>query len=74
MRIIITRIFLFGGIGLAAFSFFLAIPPENFGSAPRMPFAAVTFILGVITAFLSAVVFEVLPQKNRRDEKQTKAR
>jgi len=69
MRKIITRMFLFGGIGLAAFSFFMAIPPEEFGSAPRMPFAAVTFIVGVITAFLSAVVFEVLPQKSRRDGK-----
>lgn len=69
MRMFITRVFLFGGIGLAAFSFFLAIPPEDFGSAPRMPFAAVTFILGVISAFLSAVVFEILPQKNRRLEK-----
>ena len=74
MRIVITRLFLWGGIGLAAFSFFLAIPGEDFGSAPRMPFAAVTFILGVITAFLSAVVFEVIPQKTRRDEKPTKAR
>ena len=69
MRTIITRIFLYGGIGLAAGSFFLAIPPENFGSSPRMPFAAVTFIIGVITAFLSAVVFEVLPQKHRHNQK-----
>lgn len=69
MRKIITRMFLWGGIVMAAFSFFLAIPPEEFGSAPRMPFAAVTFIVGVITAFLSAVVFEVLPQKDRRDSK-----
>jgi hypothetical protein len=69
MRTVITRIFLFGGIGLAAFSFYMAIPPEQLGSAPRMPFAAVTFILGVISAFLSAVVFEVLPQKHRHNQK-----
>jgi len=68
MRKLITSIFLWGGIGLAAFSFFLAIPPEDLGSAPRMPFASVTFILGVITAFLSAVVFEVLPQKRRHEK------
>ena len=66
MRKIITRLFLWGGIGMAAISFFMAIPPDNFGSSPRMPFASVTFILGVITAFLSAVVFEVIPQKRRR--------
>jgi nitrate/nitrite transporter NarK len=66
MRNIFTRLFLWGGIGLAAFSFFLAIPPEDFGSSPRIPFAAVMFIIGVMTAFLSAVVFEVIPQKRRR--------
>ncbi len=66
MRIIITRIFLFGGIGLAALGFFMAIPPEHFGSAPRMPFAAVMFITGVISAFSSAIIFEVLPSRNKR--------
>ena len=66
IRTIITRLFLWGGIGLAALSFFMAIPPEDFGSSPRMPFASVTFIVGVITAFLAAVVFEVIPQKRRR--------
>ena len=64
MRKKITSLFLVVGISLAAVSFFLAIPPSSIGSSPKMPFASVTFILGVIMSFLSAVVYELTPGKD----------
>jgi hypothetical protein len=71
MRTIISLLVLLGGIALAVVSyFFLAAPlgqstnPEF--SNPRLPFAPALFILGVILVFLSAVTYELLPEKKDR--------
>ena len=64
MRKQLTLLCLVAGIGLAGVSFFMAIPAEPFGSSPKVPFASVFFIVGVGLAFLSAVVYELTP--NRR--------
>lgn len=59
------------GLGLAVVSyFFLAAPlgvsaDESF-SNPRLPFAASLFILGVVITFLSAVVYELIPDRRNR--------
>ncbi len=63
MRKTMTLLFLVAGIGLAAVSFFMAIPAEPLSSSPRVPFASVFFIAGVGIAFLSAVVYELTPGK-----------
>ena len=63
MRKTLTLLCLLAGIGLASFSFFMAIPADPFGSSPKMPFASVFFIVGVMLAFLSAVVYELTPAK-----------
>jgi hypothetical protein len=63
MRKTLTLICLLSGIGLALASFILAIPSEPLGSAPKVPFASVFFIVGVMLAFLSAVVYELTPDR-----------
>ena len=63
MRRTLTLFCLLAGIGLAAVSFFMAIPSDPFGSAPKIPFASVFFIAGVGIAFLSAVVYELTPAR-----------
>lgn len=63
MRKTLTLLCLLAGIGLASVSFFMAIPADPFGSTPKMPFASVFFIVGVMLAFLSAVVYELTPGK-----------
>ncbi len=69
MRKLLTALFLVGGISLAGLSFYLAMPPTHLGNSPKMPFAAGTFVVGVIITFLGPVVFEVFPQKRDRSEK-----
>ncbi len=63
MRKNMTLLCLAAGIGLASVSFFMAIPPEPLASSPKVPFASVFFIAGVCLAFLSAVVYELTPDK-----------
>lgn len=63
MRKKITLAFLIACIGLAAVSVYLAIPAVSWGSSPKMPFAAVTFIIGVMGSFISAIIYEILPTK-----------
>jgi hypothetical protein len=63
MRKTLTLLCILAGIGLAAVSFFMAIPADPFGSTPKMPFASVFFILGIMLAFLSAVVYELTPAR-----------
>ena len=63
MRKTLTLLCLLAGIGLASVSFFMAIPGDPFGSTPKIPFASVFFIVGIMVAFLSAVVYELTPVK-----------
>lgn len=63
MRKTLTLLCLLAGIGLASVSFFMAIPSDPFASSPKLPFASVFFIIGVMLAFLSAVVYELTPAK-----------
>ena len=61
MRKKMTLLCLLTGIGLAVASFIMAIPADPFGSTPKVPFASVFFIVGVMLSFLSAVVYELMP-------------
>ncbi|MFQ5879861.1 MAG: hypothetical protein ACE5IZ_06805 [Dehalococcoidia bacterium] len=68
MRLFLTVLTLVAGVALAVVSyFFLAAPlghPSNEGfSNPRVPFAALLFVLGVMLMFISAVVYELLPDR-----------
>jgi len=60
------------GFGLQAVTYlFLATPigrpTDDSFSNPRIPFAPVLFILGVVLVFLAAVVYEVLPEEKHHD-------
>lgn len=55
------------GLGLAVAGFLLAAPIGPASSPaisdPRLPFAPVIFISGVMLSFASAVVYEIVPSK-----------
>ena len=58
------------GFVLQAVSYFalaapLGIPTDVSFSNPRVPFAPVIFILGVMLVFLSAVVYELMPEEKK---------
>lgn len=58
-----------GGLVIQAVSYFalaapLGIPTNPTYSNPRLQFAPVLFIGGVMLVFLAAVVYELLPDKN----------
>lgn len=59
------------GITLAMVSYLLLAAPlgqplsESY-SNPKVSFAPLLFLLGVLLAFLSAVVYELLPEARRR--------
>ena len=61
-----------GGFVLQAVSYFLlatpwANPPTSpIYSNPRVPFAPVLFILGVMLVFLAAVAYELIPEREGR--------
>lgn len=65
MRRTLTLVFLIGGVALMVVSyFFLATPWGTTGvefSNPRLPFAPVLFLIGVLAALSSAIVYEVYP-------------
>lgn len=61
---------LIAGVGLAVISYFflaapLGTPTSDSFSNPRVPFAAGFFVLGVVITFLSAVVYELIPDRRR---------
>lgn len=69
MQVPLSLLTLAVGVILALVSYFflatpLGIPVNEEFSNPRMPFAAGLFVLGVLLVFLSAVVYELLPQEN----------
>jgi|APSaa5957512622_1039677.scaffolds.fasta_scaffold266165_2 hypothetical protein len=65
MRTTLAVIVLILGLGLAVAGFFLAAPigatvsPEV--SNPRLLFAPGIFVIGVVLFFLSAIVYELVP-------------
>jgi hypothetical protein len=71
MRVAITLLMVIGGFVLQAVSYFwltapIGIPTSPVFSNPRLPFAPLLFILGVILVFLAAVVYELLPGREHR--------
>ena len=67
MRGLLTILTLLAGLVLAIVSYlFMAAPlgiadDESF-SNPRVDFAATIFVIGVALVFMSAIVYEVLPE------------
>ena len=60
---------LIAGVSLAAISYLffaapLGVPANDAYSNPRVPFAAGFFVLGVVITFLSAVVYEIIPDRS----------
>jgi hypothetical protein len=56
------------GFALQTVSYFflaapLGIPTSPAYSDPRLPFAPLIFIIGVMLVFLAAVVYELIPDK-----------
>ncbi len=68
MRVFLTLLMIVLGFALQAVSYlYLAAPLGNPTSPaysdPRLPFAPLLFIVGVILVFLAAVVYELIPDK-----------
>lgn len=68
MRKTLTLLVVLGGFALQAISYFflaapLGIPVNEAFSNPRVPFAALLFVLGVMAVFLAAAVYELLPER-----------
>lgn len=65
MRITLAVIVLVLGLGLALAGFFLAAPigaaTSPAVSNPRLLFAPGIFVIGVVLFFLSAIVYELVP-------------
>ncbi len=62
MRTLITTIMIVVGLGLMIISYALAAPTCNISvdcADPRVPFAAGIFVLGIVTAFSSAIFYSV---------------
>jgi hypothetical protein len=76
MRTVITLTMVVVGFALQLVSYaFLAapwgFPPSNVDySNPLVPFAPLLFILGVMLVFLAAVVYELLPDRERAPERE----
>lgn len=69
MRKFIVWAMVLGGFALQILSYFLwaaplGIPTSEMFSNPRIPYSPLIFIFGVVVVFLSAVVFELLPDKD----------
>jgi hypothetical protein len=70
MRGTIAILMVAGGFLLQAVSYFflaapLGKPVSPAFSDPRVPFAPALFIAGVVLVFLAAVVYELLPERQR---------
>jgi uncharacterized membrane protein len=68
MRVFLTVLMIVLGFVLQAVSYFylaapLGIPTGPAFSEPRVPFAPLIFIVGVMLVFLAAVVYELIPDK-----------
>jgi hypothetical protein len=66
MRRTITLAMIIVGVGLMLAGYFLAAPwgaDSVANSNPRLPFSPAIFVLGVITVFSSALVYELIPNR-----------
>lgn len=68
MRTLLVWIMVIGGFALQGMSYLawaapLGLPTSEAFSNPRLPFAPLLFVVGVMLVFLSAVVYELLPDK-----------
>jgi hypothetical protein len=68
MRKLIVWIMILGGFALQIVSYFfwaapIGSPTHELYSNPRVPFAPLFFIIGVVLLILAAVVYELLPDK-----------
>ncbi|MBI4493692.1 MAG: hypothetical protein HY690_12950 [Chloroflexi bacterium] len=68
MRAVITLLMLGGGVLLAMASYFFLAAPlgqavSPMYSNPRLPGAPALFVLGVMLTFLSAVAYELIPER-----------
>jgi Kef-type K+ transport system membrane component KefB len=66
MRKTITLAMIIVGVGLMLLGYFLAAPwgaDTVANSDPRLPFSPAIFVLGVITVFSSALVYELIPNR-----------
>ncbi len=66
MRKTITLAMIIAGVGLMLAGYFLAAPwgaDSVANSDPRLPFSPAIFVLGVITVFSSALVYELIPNR-----------
>ncbi len=66
----VTVIIVIAGFAIQAVSYFLlatplGLPDSPVYSNPRVPFAPLIFILGVMIVFLAAVVYELMPDKEK---------
>lgn len=59
------------GVVLMVVSYFFLTAPWGSdtvaNSNPRMEWAPLVFVIGVVTAFASAVVYELLPDRRRKE-------
>jgi hypothetical protein len=72
MRRILTFGLILVGFALQAIAYLalaapIGQPTDVSFSEPRMPFAPLVFIVGVGMVFASAIVYELLPDRRRRD-------
>jgi hypothetical protein len=66
MRKTIMLAMIIVGVGLMLAGYFLAAPwgaDSVANSNPRLPFSPAIFVLGVITVFSSALVYELIPNR-----------
>ena len=66
MRKTITWAMIIVGVALMLAGYFLAAPWGNdsvANSDPRLPFSPAIFVLGVVTVFSAAVVYELIPNR-----------
>ena len=73
MRRIIVFTWLCAGFFLQAAAYFflaarLGIPQSPANSNPRVPYAGLVFICGVMMVFISAVIYELLPDREDGSE------
>lgn len=66
MRRLITGAMIVIGVALMVLGYLLAAPwgaDTVANSDPRLPFSPAVFVLGIITVFSSALVYELLPDR-----------
>ncbi|MBI2169602.1 MAG: hypothetical protein HYU28_08910 [Actinobacteria bacterium] len=70
MRKTLTTLMILGGLVLMVVSYFFLAAPWGADSVehsdPKFGFAPTLFVVGVMSAFLSAVVYELLPDRRHK--------